>query len=270
MAEYTIGEFSKITGLTIKSLRIYHEKELLVPSTIDEQTGYRYYNHANVERANTIYQLKSMMIPLAEIKEILNNFNDESDMVDFLETHRKSIVAKLNNMKMISDSLEAIIKFEKEAKMTNSTTSFVVEEKEIETLLVASIRWKGSYDQTGIYFGKLFKTQGFRVCGKPMNLYYDECYTEENADIESCVPVKKGKDKDDVTIKELPGGKGIAIIHKGPYDKVGNSYEQIFAYAKDNKLELQGPSREVYIKGPGMILKGNPKNYLTEIQFLIK
>jgi len=41
---FSIGEFSKITGWTVKTLRFYHEQGVLAPSYIDEETGYRYYD----------------------------------------------------------------------------------------------------------------------------------------------------------------------------------------------------------------------------------
>ena len=46
---FTIGEFSKITGLTVKTLRFYHEEQLLVPSFVDPQTGYRYYDVEGIQ-----------------------------------------------------------------------------------------------------------------------------------------------------------------------------------------------------------------------------
>ena len=52
--KFSIGEFSKITSLSIKPLRLYHEKEMLVPAEIDEFTGYRYYNEADFEKARLI------------------------------------------------------------------------------------------------------------------------------------------------------------------------------------------------------------------------
>ena len=51
---------------------------------------------------------------------------------------------------------------------------------------------------------------------------------------------------------------------------MGRSYAKILAYAKQKGYAIATPTREVYIKGPGMIFKGNPKNYLTEIQMLIE
>jgi effector-binding domain-containing protein len=39
---------------------------------------------------------------------------------------------------------------------------------------------------------------------------------------------------------------------------------------KSRGYELEVPCREVYLKGPGMIFRGNPQKYLTEIQMLLK
>jgi len=52
--KFSIGEFSKITSLSIKSLRLYHEKGILIPAEVDEFTGYRYYNEANYDMAKSI------------------------------------------------------------------------------------------------------------------------------------------------------------------------------------------------------------------------
>jgi effector-binding domain-containing protein len=58
-------------------------------------------------------------------------------------------------------------------------------------------------------------------------------------------------------------------VHKGPYDQLGPSYARVLKYAKEKGYTIASPTREVYIKGPGMFLKGNPKNYITEIQLPI-
>jgi effector-binding domain-containing protein len=50
---------------------------------------------------------------------------------------------------------------------------------------------------------------------------------------------------------------------------LGRSYAKILKQASERKLKISLPTREVYVKGPGIILKGNPKNYLTEIQLPI-
>ena len=70
--KYSIGEFSKITSLSIKSLRLYHEKEILVPAEIDMFSSYRYYSQGDIEKAKSIKILKDYDFSLSEIKEILS------------------------------------------------------------------------------------------------------------------------------------------------------------------------------------------------------
>ena len=70
--KFSIGEFSKMTSLSIKSLRLYHEKEILLPAEVDKFTGYRYYDEANYENARSIKIMKDQEFTLAEIKEIID------------------------------------------------------------------------------------------------------------------------------------------------------------------------------------------------------
>ena len=79
--KFSIGEFSRITSLTIKSLRLYHEKEILIPSEIDKFTQYRYYDKANYETALSIKILREFDFTLAEIKEILDECDDETNLI---------------------------------------------------------------------------------------------------------------------------------------------------------------------------------------------
>ncbi len=67
---FSIGEFSKITGLTVKSLRFYHEQNLLAPTAVDDQTGYRYYDAEKIGPARVIAQLRELEFSLSEIAEI--------------------------------------------------------------------------------------------------------------------------------------------------------------------------------------------------------
>ena len=60
---YAIGEFSKITGLTVKALRFYDEQGVLAPSAIDAETGYRYYDENKIETARVIRELRNLEGP---------------------------------------------------------------------------------------------------------------------------------------------------------------------------------------------------------------
>jgi DNA-binding transcriptional MerR regulator len=267
--KFSIGEFSRITSLSIKSLRLYHEKVILVPAIVDEFTGYRYYDETNIETARTVKILKEYDFSLAEIKEIIDECGDESEIVEQLIKKKNEIEKKIARYKDVSLSIEQIIQKEKENKM-NPENEFEIEEKKVETLLIAGHRMKGKYSDVGKGFGLISKRVGRNINGKAMSLYYDSEFKEDGANFEPCFPIRKGTSGEGIAVRELKGGRCISLIHKGPYDKLGDSYKKIFGYINEKGYKTQIPSREVYVKGPGMIFRGNPKNYLTEIQIFIE
>ncbi len=146
---------------------------------------------------------------------------------------------------------------------------FAVGEKNVEEVDIAGLRWKGSYADTGKALQQVGKLAGRFVRGKPMNLYHDIEYKEEDADIESCFPVRGMRAGGAMNVRRLAGGRCAYLVHKGPYTLLGRSYEKIMEYVQKKNYQMLPPVREVYIKGPGMIFRGNPKKYLTEIQVMI-
>src|SRR3954454_12879880 len=66
-AGMTIGEFSEITHLSIKTLRRYHETGLLDPAHVDGSSGYRYYTLEQVPAAQVIHRFRELDMPLREV-----------------------------------------------------------------------------------------------------------------------------------------------------------------------------------------------------------
>jgi len=207
---FSIGDFSRITKLSLKALHLYHEKGILIPADIDKYTGYRYYDRTNIEKARVIIYLKNMEFSLKQINEILSNYNDDSEILDFLELQKQKIADKLNQYKNIVSSINQIINQEREITMSLEKSKFEVEEKELKSVLIASIRYKGKYSDCGIAFGKIGKSFGKYICGKPLDLYYDEEYVENGADIESCMPVERVKKQKKYLLESL---KGVNVFH---------------------------------------------------------
>ena len=71
--KYKIGEFSKITGIPVKTLRYYDEIDLFKPSEIDLFSGYRYYKEEQIESLKIILELKEAGFLLEEIKSHWNS-----------------------------------------------------------------------------------------------------------------------------------------------------------------------------------------------------
>jgi DNA-binding transcriptional MerR regulator len=267
---FSIGEFSKITGLTIKTLRFYHEQGLLHPSCVDEQTGYRYYDRSKIETARVIILLRDLDLSLDEIREILSGTGDDSDLRGVMERQMAALEGKVRRYREIMRSLDRFLAQEKEARRIMAQASFRIEEKAIEPMLVAGIRTKGRYSACGGAFGQIGKRFGRVINGPPLLLHFDSEYREDDADFEACMPIRNGNPVDGIAVRELPGGHCVSLLHRGPYDQLGRSYAKVLGYVREKGYSVVLPSREIYHKGPGMIFRGNPKNYMTEIQMLIK
>lgn len=267
---FSIGEFSKVTGLTVKTLRFYHEQGVLCPTAIDDQTGYRYYDDRKIEAAKIITELRRLDFSLADVAEILRLCADDADLLDALEEKRKTIAARMRADEQISSRLYQIIVNEREVRAAMQRTPFQVEEKNLASILIAAVRMKGKYADCGRGFARIAKRFGRSICGKAFLLHYDAEFKEDDADFEACLPIRKGEPSDGISVRELPGGKCLSLLHAGPYDELGRSYAALFKQVKANGHQVEMPTREIYLKGPGMIFSGNPKRYLTEIQMLVK
>jgi DNA-binding transcriptional MerR regulator len=267
---YSIGQFSQITGLSVKTLRFYHEKGILVPSSVDEATGYRFYDAGKVEKARIIGQLRQMEFSIEDIADILGVCSDEADILNYLERQKGVLQQRIREDRDIVRALNEVIANEKAAKRLLEKSNFAVEEKQLEPVLIAGIRMKGKYSDCGEGFSRLGKAIGRYICGKALCLYYDGEYREGDAEFEPCFPIRKQINAEGISIRTLPGGSCLTLLHRGPYDQLGRSYAKILKHAAERKANVILPTREVYVKGPGMIFKGNPKNYLTEIQLPVQ
>lgn len=263
---YSIGEFSQITGLSVKTLRFYHEKGILVPSSTDATTGYRHYDGSKIEKARVIMRLRQMEFSLEDIATVLGDCSDEAEILNYLERQKSLLRQRIQEERDIVRSLDEILAREKSARQLLDYSRFDVEEKIFEPLLIAGIRMQGQYRDCGAGFSTLGKAIGRYVGGKPFCLYYDGEYRENEAHFEPCYPLRKEVAADGISIRRLPGGRCLSLVHRGPYDQLGRSYAKILKRAGERKWQIALPTREIYLKGPGMIFKGNPRNYLTEIQ----
>jgi len=263
---YSIGEFSQVTGLSVKTLRCYHERGILIPSSVDEATGYRFYHAAKVEKARVIMRLRQMEFSIEDIAAVLGQCEDEGDILNFLVRQKDKLQQRIREDRDIVRSLDEIIAKEKAAQQLLENGSFAVQEKTVAPMLIAGLRMKGKYSDCGRGFAQLGKAVGRYICGKCLCLYYDGEYREDDADFEPCFPIRKEVAVPGISVRTLPGAKCLTLIHRGPYDQLGRSYAKILKQANEQKTTITLPTREVYVKGPGMIFRGNPKNYLTEIQ----
>src|SRR5215510_14928608 len=133
---YSIGEFSQITGLSAKTLRFYHEKGLLAPTSVDETTGYRFYDESKIEKARVIMRLRQMEFSIEDILSVFAQCSDDADILNHLERQKQSLQQRISEDRDIVRSLSEIITKEKQAKQLLEAGNFSVEEKSIQPMLV--------------------------------------------------------------------------------------------------------------------------------------
>lgn len=258
---YKISQFSKITGLTVKALRYYDEENILKPSYRNEENQYRYYCDDDLKKGLLIKYLRSLDFSIMEIKECVEAVKSEEDLAYILQE-------KINNIeKNISKEKELILKMSSGTSLLDKVLKdnpYQIDQIEIESVFAATLRFLGKYSDLEYYVPKLYKAVKNNKNGQHFNCYYDEACMEE-ADIELCLPIKKQIKDSKVKCKWLPKMKAIRTVHYGSYETLHLAYKALFEYANTHGLIILTPSREIYIKGPGMIFNGNPANYITEI-----
>lgn len=148
--------------------------------------------------------------------------------------------------------------------------NYEFEIRNIEPTRVAFVPYNGPVSEASKIFPSIFKSIKGNANGAPFFNYYKMNPETQIGEIKACVPTAETPSVNGIEIEETPYIKALCTTHIGSYKTMSSAYEALYVYAKKNNLSLEFPFREVYIKGPGMILKGNPNKYITEIIFPLR
>ena len=77
----SIGQFAKLTHLSVKALRHYHETHVLAPAFVDPNTGYRQYEHSQAHRAHLVRRLRAADMAIPDIAALLGDADDRRERV---------------------------------------------------------------------------------------------------------------------------------------------------------------------------------------------
>ena len=72
---FKIGEFSRLTQVSVRMLRYYDKNNLLKPEKIDQFTGYRYYSSGQIRDLHKIIFLRDLGYSTVEILNAIKNWN---------------------------------------------------------------------------------------------------------------------------------------------------------------------------------------------------
>ena len=114
-----IGEFSRLMQVTVKTLRHYELKELLIPNEVDEWTGYRYYSIDQMQKLNSIRHLQRLGFTLEEIRDLYDEESHDpsvgqlSEKIEETERQLQLLMTRRNQLLEWIDSRKKIKKMEK-------------------------------------------------------------------------------------------------------------------------------------------------------------
>ena len=260
-----ISEFSKLSHLTVKALRYYEKEGLLKPASVDEWSGYRFYETCQLEIAAKIKSYRQLELSIEEIKAIFCG----SDVKEILQ---EKFISLTKEKQTIESRLSIIQSILEDNEMKYQVTEKVIPEKIVytaETVLKTysdSMQWIPSVGQECLKLNP-----GMKCAEPPYEFceYPDGEYKETNIRIRHSEAVTTfGKENELIKFKKLPEAKVLSIYHKGAYDKIGEAYAFLMKYAEQNGYTAAGLARECYIDG--IWNKESEEDWLTEIQLPIE
>ena len=268
---FKIGEFSKLSQVTVKTLRYYDEISLLKPAKVDRFTSYRYYLADQLPRLNRVLALKDLGLSLDQIARLLDDDLPPAQIRGMLRLKQVEIQEQLEEEQARLARVEQRLR-QIEQEETMSTQEVAL--KKIPAQAVASVRDViPTLSDIGQLFGEVFAYLGrhrISPAGPPLGIYHDQEFCEQDADVEVAVPVAGSVPEGErMKMRELPAIEEMAcIIHQGSYETVGGTYGKLMAWIEANGYRMAGPVREVYVRGPES--GGDSSTYVTEIQLPVE
>jgi len=101
--EISIGEFARRSRLSLKALRLYDKRGVLVPSRVDHASGYRYYDTAQLDQARLVVMMRELQLPLKAVKELLAC--DPADAAKRIAEHWRNAEAAHDTRRELADYL---------------------------------------------------------------------------------------------------------------------------------------------------------------------
>lgn len=257
----SIGEFSHISQLTVKTLRYYQTLGILLPEKVDPGTGYRFYGDRSYGRAMAIQTLKNLGFSLKEIQQILEECRSDKELEGYIQNKLEEVRRKVKELRDLEKGLKD---FRHSLAPADIVPESTVRESLFSLPLYAAREIFGKYHDIGKGYGYLFQKAGRSIKGKGYAFYYTMEYVEEDARMDAVLELKRPIQVKGIREASITDWKVVSLIHKGPYGTQGAAYLQLFDYCRKKGYTPIPPIIEHHLKGPGMIFKGNPDEYLTE------
>lgn len=258
-----IGRFSQITRLSIRMLRHYDEVGLLKPAMVDPDSGYRYYSLSQLNEAQRIRLLRSLEMPLEEIRELLLA-PDARAIQERLERHKNRLEQQIAQYQQVIAALESL-----EAHPLSEAYPVQVRQEAAQAVLTKRLRtsFEAMKQGLGLVFAELYAAinrQGLRPVGPPFVFYHSAEFSEDDLEYEPGIPTERlAAAPAGLSAYWLPASTVLYTLHPGSYDTIERAYQALTAWMQEHGHVAAGPPREVYLVGKGQV--ENPAEYRTEL-----
>jgi DNA-binding transcriptional MerR regulator/effector-binding domain-containing protein len=255
----SIGEFSRLSHLSAKTLRYYHQIDLLVPDDVDPGTGYRRYSPHQVGDAHLIRRLRELDMPLAEIREVL----DEPDSIardSAIARHLDRMEAELTRTREVVASLRRLLGAPAQVPVSHRQSPAV---PAVSTS--ARVRRSDVAAWCGSAYPSLYETlarAGVEPAGSGGATYSTEFFEQDEGLISAFVPVPPSAASVPGFVV-LPPQRFAVAVHTGRFTDCDLTYGYLGGHVASHDVGLAEPIRELYLVGPDHT--DDPTRFQTEI-----
>lgn len=267
-----IGEFSKLSRISVRMLRHYDEIGLLHPAETDPFSGYRYYSEAQLNDAARIKALRDIGFGLSDIGALLRSLDDEAQTARYFAIRKKQLLAEAAETAYRLQLLDTAGKWLRKDKLP---MNYNVSIKTFPSYKAACLRTVlPSYEAEGMAWGILMQET------EPMALvpddpclcsvvFYDSEYKESDVDIEIRKSVRGDyKDTEHVKFKTVEAVTVASSIHNGSYRGLDAAMGQTAQWVEDNGYAFDGNAFLIYHVSPHETQ--NPDEFVTEICYPVR
>lgn len=261
----TIGQMSKICGVSVKTLHHYDRIGLLRPQKTDADSGYRYYGDEQVNTMLLISRLKRYEFSLPEIGELMET--PERLAVE-LERQRIRLDRQLAHLSTVIKELRYHMEqLERTGDIMSYQNKYEVRAETAPEQLLLTQRHKMSVEDFGKYYGMIYEKiarEQIATNGVVLTVYHDKEFDPACSDMELGVGVVERKDATTV----LPERLCAVTVHVGPYSGLPDAYGAISTWIGLNGYELNGAPYEIYLKN--QFSGASPEEWETKIFFPVR
>lgn len=279
---FKIGEFSRLSRVSVRMLRHYDQLGLLKPSHTDSFTSYRYYSADQLPRLNRILALRDLGFSLEQIAGLLDEELASEQLLGMLRLKQAEIEQQMQIEQMRLSRLQARIQ---QMNGKGSVPAYDVILRAVESQLVLAYREVVADDDRIQYMFEEAETYiaqyGARADKPPLTIYHDQEYREKDIDAEVILPLKFAvAGSEQMRVIELPPIRTAAcVVHTGDYATIYQAYNALLQWIEANGYRMAGPVREVYLRYtadglgfdlPPTYLAGDPGSFVTELQLPVE